>query len=71
MRKSRAALLLLILIALAIFIVSGGWRKRPVTTQDTLDRQFQEMMQGVTLVGRSSRLTSDRISGEEKYVIDG
>ena len=29
------------------------------------------MMKGVTLVGRSSSLNSDRISGEEKYVIDG
>jgi hypothetical protein len=28
-------------------------------------------MKGVTLVGRSTRLQDDKISGEEKYVIEG
>ena len=44
--------------------------KRPATTQDELDRKFEDMMRGVTLVGRSSVLKSDKISGEEKYVIE-
>jgi hypothetical protein len=65
MTKNRA--LLVALIAL----VPGGCGKKPVTPQDALDRKFQDMMRGATLVGRSSRLNSDRISGEEKYVIDG
>lgn len=65
---------LLVLLILAAAIAGYFyWRgsRAPVTTQDELDRQFKEMMAGATLVGRSSRLNSDRISGEERYVIDG
>jgi hypothetical protein len=42
-----------------------------VSTQDELDRKFEAMMKGVTLVGRSSRLHDDKIVGEERYVIEG
>lgn len=38
--------------------------------QQERDRRFSEMMNGVALVGRSSSLSSDRISGEEQYVIE-
>jgi hypothetical protein len=64
---NRAPFLMLILLAL----IPAGCGSKPVTAQDTLDRKFQEMMTGATLVGRSSRLNSDRIGGEERYAIDG
>ena len=57
-------------IALCVLLWRGCSGKAPAS-QDKLDRQFKEMMSGVTLVGRSSRLNNDRISGEEKYVIEG
>ncbi len=47
-----------------------GCASRPPTTQDELDRKFQQSMNGVTLVGRSSRLHDDKIAGPEKYVIE-
>ena len=53
-----------------IFSVLIGCAKKVETSQDALDRKFAEMMNGVTLVGRSSRTNSDRISGEERYVIN-
>jgi len=62
MRKKR--LLLLALIALS------ACSRKAVTTQDELDRTFEQMMKGVTLAGRSSRLHDDKIIGEEKYVIE-
>lgn len=64
---TRACLLVLVAFAL----IPWGCGKKPVTTQDTLDRKFEEMMKGVTLVGRSSNTDSDKISGEERYIIDG
>jgi len=67
MSKNHARLLLLMLAALLF----AGCGQKPVTAQDTLDAKFEEMMKGVTLVGRSSRLDNDKISGEEKYVIEG
>ena len=33
--------------------------------QDELDRKFQQMMKGVTLVGRSTRLNNDQFIGSE------
>jgi hypothetical protein len=60
-----------LLVLISLLSVSSGCSKKAVTTQDDLDRKFQEMMNGVTLVGRSTRLNSDKIAGEEKYVIEG
>ena len=51
-------------------LAAGGCAKKAATPQDELDRQFEQMMKGVTLVGRSSRTNNDKISGEEKYVIE-
>jgi hypothetical protein len=51
-------------------IVLSGCAKKPVTTQDDLDRKFQEMMNGAMLVGRSTRMNNDKVYGEEKYVIE-
>src|SRR5262249_5952232 len=59
--RSASCVLLLLLAACS---------RKPPTTQDELDRKFQQMMSGVTLVGRSSSLKNDKISGPEKYVIE-
>jgi hypothetical protein len=55
----------------SIFIAAlASCAKKPPTSQDELDRKFQEMMKGVTLVGRSTRLNDEKVIGEEKYVIE-
>lgn len=48
----------------------SGCAKRVATTQDDLDRKLQQMMNGATLVGRSTSVNHDRVSGPEKYKID-
>jgi hypothetical protein len=58
-------------VLLSVLIALTGCSKKVVTTQDQLDRKFVEMMKGVTLVGRSTRLRDDKIIGEERYVIEG
>ena len=65
LRHYRYSLIVLFLTVL------GGCSKKVETTQDSLDKQFEQMMKGVSLVGRSSRLHNDSISGEERYVIEG
>jgi hypothetical protein len=59
-----------LLAALAIGLMFTACSKKAPTSQDALDRKFQEMMRGVTLEGRSSRLHDDKIIGQEKYVIE-
>lgn len=44
-------------------------RKAPASQQE-LEKQFSEMMNGVTLVGHSTRLNKDGITGDEDYAID-
>ena len=63
MRTKRLLALLFVLTSLS------GCSKKTVTTQDELDRRFEEMMKGVTLVGRSTRDNNDKFIGEDKYVI--
>jgi hypothetical protein len=58
------------IVPIAILIALSACSKKVETTQDNLDRKFEEMMKGVTLTGRSSRQGNDKISGEEKYVIE-
>lgn len=53
-----------------LLIACAGCSRQATTPQSELDKKFEEMMKGVTLVGRSSRQNSDKISGEEKYVIE-
>jgi hypothetical protein len=60
-----------LLVLLSVAIALSSCSKKAATTQDQLDRKFEETMKGVTLVGRSTRLQDDKISGEEKYVIEG
>jgi hypothetical protein len=61
----------LLLLPVSILIAVSGCGKKAATAQDDLDRKFGEMMQRVTLVGRSSHLNNDAISAEERYVIEG
>src|SRR5262245_1251667 len=60
----------LLAAAMAICLALSGCAKKAPTSQDDLDRKFQEMMHGVSLVGRSTRLNDDKIIGQEKYVIE-
>lgn len=60
-----------LLALLSILLALVGCSKKVVTTQDQLDRKFAEMMKGVTLVGRSTLVSDNKIIGEEKYVIEG
>jgi hypothetical protein len=60
----------LLSIGWVIIAFQAGCAKKPPTSQDELDRKFQEMMKGVTMVGRSTRLNDDKVIGEEKYVIE-
>lgn len=53
-----------------LLIACAGCSRQATTPQSELDKKFEEMMKGVTLVGRSSRQNSDKISGEEKYLIE-
>jgi len=62
-------MLRLALFGILLAALAGCGRKAP-TTQDELDRKFQQMMKGVTLVGRSTRLNNDQFIGSEKYVIE-
>src|SRR5258708_742961 len=56
-------------IGVLTFLLAGCAGKTSAPQAD-LDRKFQQMMNGVTLVGRSSRLNGDQIAGPEKYVIE-
>jgi len=38
---------------------------------EELDAQFEQMMTGTTLVGRSTTVGRDTLSSEERYVIEG
>ena len=56
---------------LSFLIALTGCSKKTSTPQDELDRKFTEMMKGVTLMGRSTRLSDDKVATGEKYVIEG
>lgn len=53
-----------------VAFVANGCANQPATPQAELDRKFERMMNGATLVGRSTSLSSDKVSGEEQYIID-
>lgn len=60
-----------VLAAIMVAILFTGCARRPaVDAQVDLEKRFQQMMSGVALVGHSTNLKNERISGEEKYVID-
>jgi hypothetical protein len=59
------------LLAPLLFLLLEGCSKKPDTITDSQrEQKFQEMMSGVALVGRSTRLNREGLSGEEQYLID-
>ena len=58
-------------LGLIALLSLSGCATKPITPQDDLDKKFEQQMKGVTLIGRSSRQNSDKISSEEKYLIKG
>lgn len=64
----RLSAVAVVVSALALSPACG--RKQPPATEADRDRNFQEMLTNVTLVGRSTSLKREGLSGEERYVID-
>lgn len=60
----------LVALIVTISVFGGCSRKSGTNPQDDLDRQFQQMMTGATLVGHSASTNQEGISGEERYSID-
>jgi hypothetical protein len=57
-------------IVLALFVVLlAGCAKKPAAAADA-EKQFEQMMTGAVLVGRSTLDGRDGLSGEERYSID-
>jgi len=55
----------------AVIPLVGGCAKKAPPAQAEIEKQFEQMMSGVTLTGHSTRLNRDGIApGEEKYVIE-
>jgi hypothetical protein len=52
------------------FLLVSCTRKPPVEANADLEKRFQAMMSGVTLVGHSASPDQESVSGEEKYVIE-
>jgi hypothetical protein len=57
-------------VAAVLLVASAGCSKSTPPSQAEFEKQFEQMMTGATLVGRSTRLNRDGLSGEEKYVIE-
>ena len=57
-------------VAVTISVLSGCSKESSTSSLGNLDKQFQEMMTGATLVGHSTLTNRDGISGEERYSID-
>jgi hypothetical protein len=53
-----------------IFLGVGCARKPRADTNVDLETKFQLMMSAITLVGHSTLLNQEGVSGEERYVID-
>jgi hypothetical protein len=59
-----------LLAPLLLLLLEGCSKKTDTITDSQREQKFQEMMSGVTLVGRSTRLNREGLSGEERYLID-
>jgi hypothetical protein len=55
-------------IAVSLALMAGCARQ--ASKDGDLEKNFQQMMSGVTLVGHSTQANRDGISGEERYRID-
>jgi hypothetical protein len=66
----KRALLLIVLLTAALLLYGIARRSAPPSEIER-NRAFTESMSGVTLVGNSTRLNRDGVSGPEHYYIDG
>jgi hypothetical protein len=57
-------------VAAAILVMAGCARKPADNTAANLERAFEQMMNGATLVGHSTTAHRDGLSAEERYAID-
>jgi hypothetical protein len=57
-------------IWLAVLLLAGCSRKPATADAANLEKQFEQMITGSTLVGKSTLLNMDYVSGEERYAID-
>jgi hypothetical protein len=55
---------------LPCLLLAGCWSKPVAVSELQRQQKFQEMMSGVVLVGRSTMLNKEGLSGEEQYRID-
>jgi hypothetical protein len=55
---------------LPCLLLAGCWSKPVTVSESQRQQKFQEMMSGVVLVGRSTMLNKEGLSGEEQYRID-
>lgn len=63
-------LLLIVVLAIVAVALCYFFSDKPSLPQQELEAQFTQMMTGVTLVGHSTLLSKDGISGNEHYAID-
>jgi hypothetical protein len=59
-----------LLTPLLLFFLEGCSKRPDTFTDSQREQKFQEMMSGVALVGRSTKLNREELSGEEQYLID-
>lgn len=58
-------------VCLPLMILTlAGCARKGAGDAASLEKQFQEMMSGATLVGHSTSLRRESLSGEERYAID-
>jgi hypothetical protein len=57
-------------VATAILVLTSCARKPANNASANLEHDFEQMMNGATLVGHSTTTHRDGLSGEERYAID-
>lgn len=71
MARIRRMLLWLLAMVVPATLVFFYTRQRSDPAQEDRDRQVEQLLTGVTLVGRSTTTGRDTLSSEERYVIEG
>lgn len=69
-RFRRVLIWTIAVLGVAVLVFTFARQRTSVAAED-LDRQFEQMITGVTLVGRSTTVGRDELSSEERYVIEG
>jgi len=71
MGRFRKILIWVLAVLGVAVLVFAFARQRTSATVEELDAQFEQMMTGTTLVGRSTTVGRDTLSSEERYIIEG